>query len=557
MRNGRPDSGVALWDKSHNGESMGPTSSSVSGHPIAVKCLLSGMLLLAALKLWLIGGVEIIGMEFDAQSYLVMAQHWYWDQLWMYVRPPIFPLYVAVVHEFGIPLRLANEAIYLAASASIALALLNLCYPRWAVLALFALLAFLPSSIAILSLATPEVIIAPLTLLMTAEIVRTLTGDGRRLWVHATWLALISALLWYARPETILVFGGLAVAPMLTLGAGVFRIMPLRQVMPLSAALIGLPAAAIAILGLVIAIMNGRHFGRFFSGDDLHAPAFVRAYALLQAIDVGAAVRYVPVSHDQLTKAEAVSPAFREIAPFFRSERGEYYKKVSLQYAGVENEFAGGWWIFVFREAVAQAGYHSVAETDAFYTRLANEIEAARDTGQISLRWSPSSFVDPKYEVWFPHVAASFARVMTHLDPSRPPPLTVEPKLAPEITQIFNVMANRRAALADTGPRQNIQRLEIFLKPVRWLYNWTLAAVLSIGLILLIAGGWQNLSLPILGLLGVSFVMIAGRVAIFTLVDASSFPILESYRYLFPATAALPVLVMAVGALYFSKPWGA
>ena len=73
-----------------------------------------GLFVLAAFKLWLIHTEEIYGSatEYDALWFVNAAKHWYWgsEYSWTaFVRPPAYPLFIAVVHLLNIPLRIGIE----------------------------------------------------------------------------------------------------------------------------------------------------------------------------------------------------------------------------------------------------------------------------------------------------------------------------------------------------------------------------------------------------------------------------------------------------------------
>ena len=65
-------------------------------------------------KLWLVHTEEIYGSatEHDALWFLNAAKHWYWgsEYNWTaFVRPPAYPLFIAVMHLAHIPLRTGIE----------------------------------------------------------------------------------------------------------------------------------------------------------------------------------------------------------------------------------------------------------------------------------------------------------------------------------------------------------------------------------------------------------------------------------------------------------------
>lgn len=141
----------------------------------------------------------------------------------------------------------------------------------------------------------------------------------------------------------------------------------------------GLLAAAGAAL-LVIApvwLLNQAHYG-VLRDNDFRSPAFRAAYGALARIDHDQWRRYVVWPRDARARAYAVSPAARELAAYFEGD-------------GARQEMWSGWdeltapqFIWSLRKAAAQAGHFAAAPAaDAFFRRLAREINAACDDGRI------------------------------------------------------------------------------------------------------------------------------------------------------------------------------
>src|SRR3954471_4349296 len=86
-------------------------------------------------KLWVVHTEEIYGSstEYDALWYVGSAKHWYWGATYSwtaFVRPCAYPLFIAVVHSLGIPLRIAIELAQMAGYAVLVAALRKAAVPR-------------------------------------------------------------------------------------------------------------------------------------------------------------------------------------------------------------------------------------------------------------------------------------------------------------------------------------------------------------------------------------------------------------------------------------------
>src|SRR5882724_6825143 len=113
--------------------------------------LVIGLVLLGLFKLWVIHTEEIYGSsaEYDALWYVGSAKHWYWGAPYSwtaFVRPCAYPLFIAVVHFFGVPLRIAIELAQMAGYAVLIAALRRAAVPRLLCLIIFALMILHPAS---------------------------------------------------------------------------------------------------------------------------------------------------------------------------------------------------------------------------------------------------------------------------------------------------------------------------------------------------------------------------------------------------------------------------
>src|SRR3954465_6950605 len=112
--------------------------------------LFLGLLILGLFKLWVVHTEEIYGSstEYDALWYVGSAKHWYWGTPYSwtaFVRPCAYPLFIAVLHFLGIPLRIGIELAQMGGFAVRIAALRKAAVPRWLSLAIFALMVLHPA----------------------------------------------------------------------------------------------------------------------------------------------------------------------------------------------------------------------------------------------------------------------------------------------------------------------------------------------------------------------------------------------------------------------------
>src|ERR687896_1856031 len=94
-----------------------------------------GLGLLIFFRFWLVQTEDIYGSstEYDALWYVGAAKNWYWGAPYSwtaFVRPPAYPLFIALVHLCGIPLRIAIELLQIGAYLVLVTAFHRAAVPR-------------------------------------------------------------------------------------------------------------------------------------------------------------------------------------------------------------------------------------------------------------------------------------------------------------------------------------------------------------------------------------------------------------------------------------------
>ena len=110
-----------------------------------------GLFLLVLFKLWLVHTEGIYGSatEYDALWFVNAAKHWYWGAEYSWtalVRPPAYPLFIAVVHLCALPLRIAIELTQMAGYLALIAGLRKAGVPRLICLASYAAMILHPAS---------------------------------------------------------------------------------------------------------------------------------------------------------------------------------------------------------------------------------------------------------------------------------------------------------------------------------------------------------------------------------------------------------------------------
>lgn len=352
------------------------------------------MLVLVLFKLWVIHTEEIYGSsaEYDALWYVGSAKHWYWGATYSwtgFVRPCAYPLFIATVHFFGIPLRIGIDLAQMAACAVLIAALRKAAVPRPLCLLIYGLMILHPASFLYNTHTMSESFYAVMLPLALAGSLFTLFT---RKFLHAAWTGLAFAVLWNTREESFLI-------PLIVVVVFILALWQRRDTPTGKAHFIfwlkrvGMLAGTLTALVIAIYSANYAAFGSF-AKSDLSSPAFEKTFQALLRIKSSYSLRYIAVNQEALRMAYEVSPTFAQLKPHFESVTGQNWTNPVFGTMGIR-EF-GPWFMWALRNVTADAGYYKdPVTTNRFYRNAAREISQACDEGRIPSRFVISSFLDP------------------------------------------------------------------------------------------------------------------------------------------------------------------
>lgn len=356
-----------------------------------------------------------------------------------------YSMFIALNSFTGLPLKMAEHAVYLAACAAFSLVAAWILRSRAAGLVCLVLLAFNPvcwsadsggrvvreGLYASLSLA----LVALAAAIFIVPRARPLGEELRR----RSWLLLglgaLGGVFWLTREE------GAWIAPALLAIAAIWL---WRERRPQgegawrhARVLAGFLAFPLGAFAVVVGGVNAANYAAYgeFRNNDFRSNDFVRAYGALGRIRHDAWMPFVAFPADARRRAYAVSPAARELAPFFEGEGGENWRRTGCTQTETSPcpEILSGWLMWALRDAVAQAGHYSSAgAARGFYRRLAREVHAACDRGEIACGSRRDTMMPP----WRPEYAgavfaatvrvfkavARLGDVRVHVRPSRGTP---------------------------------------------------------------------------------------------------------------------------------------
>ncbi len=370
--------------------------------------------LIAVASLWLRGVAPVMAIAnathddflFVRLAYFLGAGQWLgpYDNLTL-AKGMAYPAFILAAFLAGLPLKIAEQLVYLAV-AGLAAALVTRMAGRCLIgLILFAVLAFNPS------LWHPELArvireglygsLSPALILLA---VGALLGHrwGWRLFPHRLALfvaaGLVAGVYWLTREEGVWLappLGILVLAVLLDAAASWRRGERRSAGRLLAGTIAGGAAAALVAAAIVgaVALANQRSYSLLVT-NEYHSSGFPAAYGALSRVRHDAWRRYVVFPKDAREKAYAVSAAARELKASLDGEQGEAWRRVGCFARPIDpcTEIQAGWLMWAVRDAAAAAGhYTSAREADAFYRRLAGEINAACEDGRLSCLSAPPS----------------------------------------------------------------------------------------------------------------------------------------------------------------------
>jgi hypothetical protein len=360
---------------------------------------------LTAAKLWLTGGQTIyaIGSAIhDDKLFAQLAGHlvkgeWLgpYNQFTL-AKGPLFPLFVAAVFWTGLPLLLAQQALYAAACALFTRSLRPWVQSAAAQLAVYAVLLLNPMSYDAgnLSRLMRQNIYTPLGLLTLAGLAWLFARrreSCRRQAAPAACAGLALGGFWLTREESVWL---LPAVGLLLFGLIASLRHDLRaRAATLAVSLTTLLCAALLPV-LIISAVNYRHY-QWFGTVEFRAAEFKAAYGALTRLKVGPDLNQVPVTRQMREQAYAISPAFARLRPLLEGPVGDHWAEKNL-FPAAERQIRGGWFMWAVRDAVVETGLAPDAGSAMkYYQQVADEVNAACDAGRVPARPPRSGFLPP------------------------------------------------------------------------------------------------------------------------------------------------------------------
>ncbi len=462
-------------------------------------------------------------------------------------KGPFYPIFLALTGWSGISLKVTQAVLHAAACLAFVAALRPLVPGLgWRAVLLVALL-FEPNSLSATALGRilRSGIHPALTLFTLAGSIGLLLNLGsspRKAIGWAIMAGVAGTAFWLSREEGIWLAPSLA----LILGAGAvvaLRIRDSRRFARL--AILPIPLALVFLGTWGLRLVNEHFYGAPIS-IDVRDGNFPAAYGALLRITPTDFVPMVPVTQATRLRAYAVSPAFAEMQRLLEGRVGTGWSQHGWE--GVDHPLAkkdirGGWFPWALRQAAEELGYYrNAAAADAYWARVAEEINTACESGQLASS-SPRRGFFPTWKAsyWPPFFRSAINGSLhvievrdfyTYLGPDRGTPQQLAPFL-----QITHESGSHLQQSPSAATHVSIVAHHL----VKWIGTpATLFAAVVTVLLALRSVRQPQMALPLttlLALLGGA----AALVVVVALVDITSFHAIQAI-YLAPAT---PLVVAA------------
>ncbi len=398
---------------------MASSTASVDTSPRGERAFIITIVVAFLVKVWLTSETRIVALDalYDASNFLVHAKYialgqWFgpFDQYTL-IKLPFFPVYMAGLSEFGIPLPIGHVIVYGLACFVACFAVKPLIRSPFMLSAMFVVLYFNPVEDDIYSWYTTRSQINPTVALLTLSCAIGLFVRRRAdMWTKVRWAIALGAsfaAFWLTREERIWMLAPLA----LLLCAFLYGPARARDLLEIRrrSVMVGIPVAMWAVGVGVVMLLNGTKYGWYITADQL-APEFVSGYESLARIDPGVpAKRWFPAPHAARLIAYRISPAARELEPSLEGTLGASWAGIGCQVFQACGDIHVGWFQWALRGAVSAAGhYTSGTAARAYYLRLASEIDAACDAHRITCRPKGHSLAPPIELSDIPQTASGF-----------------------------------------------------------------------------------------------------------------------------------------------------
>ncbi|MBW4639702.1 MAG: hypothetical protein KME05_16010 [Gloeocapsa sp. UFS-A4-WI-NPMV-4B04] len=360
-------------------------------------------IVLALFKLWLTSHLPIMASYggHDNLRYVIMGLEIFdfsppfnYDQ-YVLMRQPGYPFFIRLSYILGFSLRFSQELLYIASGFLLAWSLYKYYRQKLAVILFLTLYILAPNSFFWNRETIQEALYLPLILLIVSCLIHLINSPPTQN-SFIVWSAILGgglAWFWNTRAESVwivptigIVYTVIIVKIVFT-STGKHRFLRLKK---LGYSIVCLTVPVIIVTSS-ISLATYYKYG-IFSTTDVTTPGIKAAYSSLLRVIPDTQKHWVHVSKEARLKIYSVSPSFARLSSYLEGEKAQVWREASCRDGGICDDYAGAWFLWALRDAVADAGeYKSAPATEAFYYDIAREVNVACQSG--SLRCKRKSFL--------------------------------------------------------------------------------------------------------------------------------------------------------------------
>ncbi len=300
-----------------------------------------------------------------------------------------FPIFLALNSYLGVPVTLSIALFYALAVWLFVRALLLHGLSRWGAWLVFVVVLFQPAIFP--TRIIRDYIYHSLALLVLAGILSiwSQTQVQRRFNPNTFLFGLAWGAFWLTREEGVWILPGVAVF----LAYQFFSLRNSRLQMWALARGIFVYLLGALVLPVCVASLNWLNYGAFQTVD-FKSRNFEAALNRLNSVSIEREVPYVPVPAEKRALIYKVSPSFRKLEDYLEVRGRAWMQPGCAHYPMTCGDYAGGWFMWALRDAVADAGfYRQPGAADQFFASLASEIDIACREGALACKESVLPFL--------------------------------------------------------------------------------------------------------------------------------------------------------------------
>lgn len=323
-------------------------------------------------------------------AHQIMKGHWLsaYNQMTL-TKGPGFPLFLAVNAILGIPVTLSVALLYLFSCLLIANTLYEIGLNKYLVLTIFIVILLHPELFP--TIIIRDNIYPALSLIIISGVIKFLFAPPEQEFQLSSIVpyGLVLGLFWVTREEGIWVVPGLLCLLFLKALQLKKQNAPIKTIFYRFAYFLLIATLFVSL----IASVNYFKYGKF-EVVDFKGLAFSQALKSLNSVDVGEEIPYLPVSSAKRQIIYKISPSFSQLKDFFEDKGNMWTSFGCPIYPQTCGDYAGGWFMWALRDAVALKGYYKNSMLAAeFYNNITKEIETACDIGTIKCKSNPVPFM--------------------------------------------------------------------------------------------------------------------------------------------------------------------